>query len=259
MDLLAEPSLEEYLEFFAALDCRTVRRVLIDPSGPLEEAARRSFPSAQILVSEECVRRSIRNAFLEVIRADGKRIPVPHKYETLTRREAVLSDAMHRQIASGLHDRPRLRAAYRAYQDLLNWMDIGWRCSTIAGWLGSLEEYLSDEGCGAAGTAHCQPLSEFDAVAELLRDFGGRIDAYLDSGYRPPEQFGTAVQKIAEAVNRLPFSIYDVLRARMLLKTDAAASGGEPCRDGIRTEALIETLGRIRSRILAEKREGEMA
>lgn len=148
-------------------------------------------------------------------------------------------------MTEGLKERPRLRAAYRAYQDLMNRMDVDWRPGLISDWIGSLEEYLSDE-TEKEELEGRKPLNEFDALMQVIETFEKRIDAYLASGLRIPENYRLTVGRMIAAVKVLPFCTYDILRAHMLMGAAPAlvSEGGVQYRKGVRAEAVAEELER---------------
>ncbi len=151
---------------------------------------------------------------------------------------------------------PCIRAAYNAYRDLLRRMESGWTIGLLQEWLGSLPDYVSDEQTEGQSI---QPLTEFGILGDVLSLYGDQIQAYLDSENKPPAGMESAVTGILDAIEGMPYCIYDVLRARMLLNVeqDVIEMGGQKYRTGVQIEKLTEKMNHIARQIKEKKERGE--
>ena len=91
IDVLSESSESAYAVFFTGLDKGKVKQVFIDPDEQLHSAVTTAFPDAQIMLSEECIQRYVRDAFKDVIKKDGSRCFIHQRYHTLSKSESYLS------------------------------------------------------------------------------------------------------------------------------------------------------------------------
>ena len=255
IDVLSEPSESAYAVFFAQLDKSKVKQVFIDPDEQLHIAVTTSFPDAQVMVSEECVQRYIRDAFKDVIKKDGARCFIHQRYHTLCKPESYLAEYEQKQVDNTLKRRHRLCAAYNAYQELLHSMTAGWDIARILGWVDDLPEYLADV---ADEGEQLEPLREFDIIKDLLRLYESQVNTYLALESKPPAAMTSAVMSILDSLEEMPYCIYDVLHARMLLNVehDRIVKDGTIYRIGIPVERLIEKMHEI-TRQIEEKRENE--
>lgn len=252
IDVLSEPSESAYAVFFSGLDKSKVKQVFIDPDEQLHSAVTTAFPNALVMVSEECIQRYIRDAFKEIIKKDGSRCFIHQRYHTLTKQESYLSPFEQKQVASTLKKRHRLKAAYNAYQESLHGMAAGWTVESILGWIDDLPEYLAnaaDEG------EQLEELREFSIVKDLLQLYNPQVKAYLALPNKPPAAMSTAVMSILDSLEEMPYCIYDVLHARMLLNVehDWILNNGVKYRIGIPVDRLTEMMRRITRQIRIQK------
>lgn len=113
IDILEDSSEGTVLTSLRTLDANEVDTVYIDPVDSIRSAAATAFPSANLLVTDECILRYARDAMLEVIHENGKRFPIKFKDAVLTIPDKHLqNDYDRRQIKDGMESRPRLKSAY---------------------------------------------------------------------------------------------------------------------------------------------------
>lgn len=255
IDVLGESSESAYAVFFTGLDKSKVKRIFIDPDEQLHSAATTAFPDAQIMLSEECIQRYVRDAFKDVIKKDGSRCFIHQRYHTLSKPESYLTEYEQKQVANTLKRRHRLGAAYNAYQELLHSMAGGWDIARILGWINDLPEYLADV---ADECEQLEPLWEFDIIKDLLRLYEPQVNTYLALESKPPAAMASAVMSILDSLEEMPYCIYDVLHARMFLNVehDRIVKDGTVYRIGVPVERLTEKMHEI-TRQIKEKRENE--
>ena len=216
IDILKESSDDAYKAFFSQFDAKEVQRIFVDADEQLIGAVSTLFPTAQIVMTEECLMRCIQNAFCEIIDIEGKYTGIPHRFDVLTRRKSYLQTGEKRRVRRALEMRPRLRAAYNAYQELLIRMDAPWTGGTILQWIDQLPEYLADE---TPPDETLEPLLEFDIVKMVLDLYGPLFDQYINLENKPSAHYASTVAGVIDAVVRMPSCIYEVLRARMTLNS----------------------------------------
>ena len=252
IDVLSESSESAYAVFFAGLEKNKVKQVFIDPDEQLHAAVTAAFTNAKIMLSEECVQRYIRDSFKDVIKKDGSRCFIHQRYHTLCKPESYLSDYEQRQVANTLRRRHRLAAAYNAYQELLHSMSSGWSIERILGWLDDLPEYVGDY---ADADEELEALNEFDVVRDVLELYESQVNAYLKLRKKPPAAMTSAVMSISDSLEDMPFCIYDVLHARMLLNVehDCILQDGNKYRIGVPVERLTEKMSKITRQIRSKK------
>lgn len=256
IDVLSGSDEASYAMFFQELDKDEVKRVYIDPDEQLHMAAAIAFPDAEIMLSEECVQRYTRDAFKEIIHKDGSRCSIPHRYHTLTIAESYLSEYEHKRVTSGLRRRNRLRASYNAYQDLLVRMDKKWDVGMIRGWIDELPKYLEEEKDDGEAL---EELREFDLLRDVIDIYEPQIQTYLDLKRKPPAAMASAVLAVLDALDEMPYCIYDVLHARMLLNVehDKRIVGGKVYRIGVPVDRLTRKMNEISGQIKKKKEEEE--
>lgn len=256
IDVLSESSESAYAVFFSQLDREMVKKIFIDPDEQLHMAAVTSFPDAEIVVSEECVQRYARDSFKQIIRKDGSRCSIPHRYHLLTIEESYLSEYEHKKVASGLRNRSRLRASYNAYQDLLVRMNKKWEVDDIRKWINNLPDYLANE---ASDEEALEELCEFDMLRDVLDLYEPQIQAYLNIKRKPPVAMASAVKAVLDALDEMPYCIYDVLHARMLLNIDhdKRIVSGKAYQIGVPVDRLTEKMNDISSHIKKKKEDAE--
>lgn len=263
LDILPESSEDAYLRFFAQLDRKAVRLIYIDPVEQLHNAVHAAFPEAQTVVTDECILRYIRDAFSEIIEKDGKRCSIHHRVDALTKPERFQTTYEKKTIDSGLKNRPRLRAAYHAYQDLLQRMESPWEPQLITDWAADLPRYLDDEVQeqryvvleGEEASPRPYPITEFGIVSDVVQLYQEQIGAYLSLPTKASGLYVSAIQGIVDAIKAMPHCIYDVLRARMLLNTgqETVLENGIEYRTGIRVDLLTESMNKITASIKKER------
>lgn len=256
IDVLSESSESAYAVFFTGLDKSKVKQVFIDPDEQLHNAVNAAFPDAQIMLSEECIQRYIRDAFKDVIKKDGSRCFIHQRYHTLCKPESYLSDYEHRQVTNTLRRRHRLGAAYNAYQELLHSMAAGWDIPRVIGWIDDLPDYLSDY---ADEGETLDALREFDIIKTVLQLYEPQVKSYLALQEKPPAAMPSAVMSIMDSLDEMPFCIYDILHARMLLNVehDWILKEGTKYRIGVPVERLTERMHEITTTIKRKKENEE--
>lgn len=260
LDILSESSEDAYIQFFQTLDVKQVKCVYIDPVEQLNAAAHTTFPNTPIIISDECILRYVHDAFVDVIKKDGKRCNIQHKYEVLCQLEAYQSEYENKRVRAGLATRPRLCAAYHAYQDLLRRVETPWQPKTIMGWVDDLPTYLDEavKDWQAKNVGEDPPkpdrIDEFDIVADVVQLYQEQINAYHALPDKAPLNYASAVQGIIDAVNRMPHCIYDVLRARMFLNIEpvTVTENDKLYRIGIRVDQLTERMNQITDKMKEE-------
>ena len=230
IDVLSESSQSAYAVFFSTLDRTKVKQVFIDPDEQLHAAAATAFPDTSIMVSEECVMRYIREGLADVIKKEGPRCFVYQRYHTLCKDEKYLNAPERRQVNRTLSRRHRLAGAYRAYQDLLVRMGSRWTIPIITGWIDDLPQYLDD---AADEGEQLEELWEFDVINDMA----------------------SAVMGILDSLEEMPYCIYDVLHARMMLNVehDWTLRDGQKYRTGVPVERLTEKMNEITDKIKSKK------
>lgn len=256
IDVLSGSDEATYAVFFQELDRNEVKRVYIDPDEQLHMAAATAFPDAEIMLSEECIQRYARDAFKEIIHKDGSRCSIPHRYHTLTIAESYLSEFEHKRVISGLRRRSRLRASYNAYQDLLVKMEKKWDVDMLRRWLVGLPAYLDE---AKNDGEDLEELTEFDLFRDVLDIYEPQIQTYLNLKRKPPAVMASAVLAVLDALDEMPYCIYDVLHARMLLNVehDKRIVGGKEYRIGVPVDRLTRKMNEISGQIKKKKEEEE--
>lgn len=252
IDVLSESSEMAYAAFFAELDRCKVKQVFVDPDEQMNNAVHAAFPNAQIMMSEECILRHVRNALKDVVKKEGSRCSVYQRYHTLCKPESYLFDYEQRQVMNTLKRRHRLAAAYNAYQELLQSMATGWNVRRIVEWVDDLPDYLkdySDDG------EQLEPLMEFDILKMILQLFEPQINAYLALKEKPPAAMGSSIMSIMDSLEEMPFCIYEVLHARMLLNVeqDYILKDGITYRMGVPIDRLTRKMHEITEQITKKK------
>lgn len=236
IDILRDSSEETVLTFLRTLDASKVDTVYIDPVDSIRSAAAIAFPSASLVVSDECILRYARDAMLDIIHEDGKRFPIKFKDAALTLpNKRLQNDYQRRQIAEGLESRPRLKKAYEQHQALMDSMSGEWTYDSLSKW------------------AHELPpdLPEFETLIDVIDLFEAEISSYTEAEEKPPEFYPTALQAACEAFREMPHCIFDVLRARCFLTIshDTIEEEGTKYRLGIQTTRLTQNMNEISENI----------
>ena len=236
IDILEDSSEETVLTFLRTLDANEVDTVYIDPVDSIRSAAAIAFPSANLVVTDECILRYARDAMLEIIHEDGKRFPVKFKDAVLTiPNKRLQNDFQRRQVADGMESRPRLKSAYEQHQALMELMDGEWTYEKLSKW------------------AHELPgdLPEFEPLVDVIDLFEQEINDYIETEEKPPDFYPTALQAVCEAFKGMPHCIFDVLRARCFLTIshDTIEENGTRYRLGIHTTRLTQNMNEITTNI----------
>ena len=236
IDILENSSEETVLTFLRTLDANEVDTVYIDPVDSIRSAAAVAFPSANLVVTDECILRYARDAMLEIIHEDGKRFPVKFKDTVLTIPDKHLQNEYDRsQIEGGMKSRPRLKSAYDQHQALMALMTGDWTYEALSKW------------------AHDLPgdLPEFDTLVDVIDLFEQEINDYITTEEKPPDFYPAALQGVCDAFKAMPHCIFDVLRARCFLTIshDTIEENGEKYRLGIHTTRLTENMNDITENI----------
>ena len=252
IDILEESSENAYRSFFNQFDAKEVQRIFVDADEQLISASSTLFPQAQIVMTEECLLRYVKNAFVEIIEAEGKYSGIPHRIDVLTRRKKYLLAGEKRRVRRALDTRPRLRAAYNAYQELLIRLDAPWTADTLLQWIDQLPEYLADETPQGETLAS---LQEFGIVKTILELYAPLFENYVQIENKPSALYASAVPGIIDAVDNMPCCIYDVLRARMTLRSQHVTEiiHGQTYRIGIPVDVLIQNMNTITEKINEER------
>lgn len=243
IDILRDSSEETVLTFFRTLDANEVDTVYIDPVDSIRNAAAIAFPSANLVVTDECILRYAQNAMLEIIHEDGKRFPVKFKDAVLTiPNKRLQSDFQRGQVDDGMESRPRLKSAYDHHQALMGLIDGEWTYERLSKWA---HELPSD-------------LPEFDTLVDVIELFEQEINNYIETEEKPPDFYPTALQAVCEAFKEMPNCIFDVLRARCFLTInhDTIEENGTKYRLGIHTTRLTQNMNEITKNIKEAKEYG---
>ena len=252
IDILSESNESTYTEFFNSLDRNKIQAVFIDPDEQLHAAVAAKFPSAKIMISEECIKRYLRHGLYEVIKKEGTRCHIYLRYHTLSMRERYLQDNEKRNVDRVLSKRKRLGAAYDAYQDIFDKLDRPWDIETITAWLEELPDYINS---AAHTNEQLEELHEFDDVRDILSLYETQIKEFLSWNRKPPVEMDNMILGILNSLEEMPFCIYDVLHARMLLNVeqDYIIRDGVQYRTGVPGARLIEKMKEISHQIMSEK------
>ena len=187
-----------------------------------------------------------------VIKKEGTRCFVYQRYHTLCKDEKYLNATERRQVSRTLNRRHRLAGAYRAYQDLLVRMGSKWTIPIITGWVDDLPQYLedsTDEG------EKVEQLWEFDILKDITQFYEKQINEYLALDSKPSPAMASAVMGIMDSLEEMPYCIYDVLHARMMLNVehDWELRDGKKYRTGVPVERLTEKMNEITDKIKSKK------
>ena len=256
LDILPASSVSDYRLFFQQFDRRAVKQIFIDPDEQLHSAVMDAFPNAEVMVSEEYVRRCVRMALKDIIKKEGNHCNIHRRYDKLTAPAAHLTEGEKGRISRGLEKLPRIRAAYNAYQDLLRRMESGWKIPLLKEWIESLPDYIEDE---IEEGQKIQPITEFSLLDDVLNLYEDQIQRYLDNEKKPPFAVESAVTGLLDALDYMPYCIYDVLRARMLsnVEQELIEIDGMQFRTGVRIDKLTEQMNEIAGEIRAKKEREE--
>ena len=240
IDILEDTSEGVYAKLFKTMDSNRVETVFIDPEESLRSAVATYFPTASVVVTDECIFRYAKNAMLDIIHEDGKRFPVKYKEDRLTLRKKHLpDDYTKKQINEGLLSRPRLKIAYECHQQLLDLKETEWSYEELASW----------------ANGNSNELSEFEDISDVIEIYKTEVKTFLDSRVNPPEVYSTSVQAICEAIKTMPHCIFEVLRARCLLTIshDTIEENGEILRLGIKVNRLTQNMNNIATNIKEDR------
>ncbi|MCB7304096.1 transposase [Bariatricus massiliensis] len=243
LDILVDCSEATYIKFFRMFEANKVKHIYIEPNEELRSAIAACFPTVPPCLSQECVLRHGRNAFIEIIHSDGKRFPVVHKDDKLTQNKKFITGRDVSQIKQGMSNRPRLNKAYNQFQMLLDIFDGKWEYGDLSSWTAS----IPDE------------LSEFIDLIDITEFYDVEIQNSLQPEESPPTQYTAVVKGICDAISEMPHCIFDVLRARCMLTIahDTIASDDCEKRLGIPAARFIDNIKKITENI-KEEREYEL-
>ena len=252
IDVLSNSSESAYAVFFSGLDKTKVKQVFIDPDEQLHYAVAAAFPGASIMMSEECVKRNIRQCLGDVIKKEGTRCFVHQRYHTLCKEEKYLNRTERRQVDRTLDRRHRLAGAYNAYQDLLVRLESKWSVPIIIGWVDDLPQYLEEK---ADDGEILEPLWEFDILKDILQLYEPQLKKYLDLEHKPSASLVSSIMAIKDSLDEMPFCIYDILHARMLLNVeqDLVQRDDRKLRAGVPVERLTHKMNEISKKIRSKK------
>ena len=138
------------------------------------------------------------------------------------------------------------------YHGLLQSMATGWNIRRIVEWVDDLPNYLmdySDDG------EQLEPLVEFDIVKMVLQLFEPQINTFLALKEKPPAAMASSIMSIMDSLEEMPFCIYDVLHARMLLNVeqDYILKDGTTYRMGVPIDRLTKKMHDITEQITKKK------
>lgn len=254
IDILPGSSAAAYSAFFSGLDRSQVKQILIDPDEQLLSSAHTTFPNSVIAVSKECIQRFAREAFKEVFQVEAKHCTVPRLYSSLINPEKYLREEDHERIERVMKKRPRLHAAYIAYQDFLNSLEGKWNVEKLLEWAGSMPDYLEEY----AEDKPVDPIQEFDIISDILTLFRNEVNQYLSLQEDPAPSLVASTAAIEEALANMPYCIYDVLQARMLLNTpnELITIGDKTYRLGIPIDQLVSKIYDV-NEMIRQKREND--
>ena len=93
----------------------------------------------------------------------------------------------------------------------------------------------------------------------MLDIYESQIQAYLNLKKKPPAAMASAVLAVLDALDEMPYCIYDVLHARMLLNVehDKRIVGGKTYRIGVPVDRLTRKMNEISGQIKKKKEEEE--
>lgn len=240
LDILEESTEQAFITFFKKLDVDKVKTIYIDPVESLYNAIQGAFPSASIMLTDECILRYARMALCDVIYKDGKRMSIKNKYSTLTQKKDNITEVYKkRQMASGFQSRPLLKAAYDHYQRLIILMEDKWQYSDIKTWI----DDMPDE------------LPEFDILGDIVELFGDNINKFAEWVGKTSGIYSANVAQFTKTISEMPFCIYDVLRARILFSAppDTIIEGEIEKRIGVRVGRLINILEEVTGNIKEDR------
>ena len=244
MDILPDVSEATYTTFFRKLDAAKLKHIYIEPNEELISSVAVCFPTLRPYVSQECIERHTRNAFLKIIHSDGKRFPVVHKNDVLTQNQKyITSSRTHKQIELGMSSRERLNRSYAHYQNLLEILESEWDYPMLSTWSAVIDV----------------DLQEFGEVIDLIEFYETEITQALTTTVPLPNNYSAVIQGICDAINVMPHCIFDVLRARCMLTVanDTIKENDEQKRLGIPADRFLENIKSITKNI-KEKREYEL-
>lgn len=131
-------------------------------------------------------------------------------------------------------------------------MATGWNVQRIVEWVDDLPYYLADY---SEDGEKLEPLWEFDIVKSILTLYESQINAYLALEEKPPAAMASAVMSVLDSLEEMPFCIYDVLHARMLLNVeqDCILKEGTTYRIGVPVDRLTNQMHDITEQIRKNK------
>lgn len=243
LDILDDCLESTYIKFFRMLDANEINQIFIEPNEELRNAVANCFPTISPCISEECILRHGRKAFIEIIHSDGKRFPVVHKDDKLTQNKRFISQRDTSHIKQGMNSRPRLNKAYKQFQILLEMFDNTWDYEQLSSWVSAIPE----------------ELPEFADLIDIIEFFQGEIQNSLQPTQTTPPQYTAVVKGICDAIHEMPHCIFEVLRARCMLTitNDTIEKDESENRLGISIERFINNIKSITENI-KEEREYEL-
>ena len=92
-------------------------------------------------------------------------------------------------------------------------------------------------------------------MGNMLEIYEPQINGYLTLAQKPTPAMASAVMGIIDSLGEMPYCIYDVLHARMLLNVnhDKKDFDGEVRRMGVPVDRLIHRMKRISDQIKSKK------
>ena len=241
LDLLPDTSEATYITFFRNLDAKKLENIYVEPNDELKSAVAACFPTLPPLISQECISRHARNAFIEIIHSDGKRFPLVNKEDKLTQnKKYITSSHDKKQIKLGMSSRKRLKRAYEHYQSLLKIFEDTWDYTQLLEWADKIE---SD-------------LCEYGDLIDIIEFYETEINNAITSTDKFPRYFSTVIRGICDAINAMPHCIFDILHARCMItiSNDTIKENNEQKRCGILADRFVENINKITNNI-KEKRD----
>ena len=100
-----------------------------------------------------------------------------------------------------------------------------------------------------------EELWEFDIINDITQLYERQINDYLALENKPSNAMASAVMGILDSLEEMPYCIYDVLHARMMLNVehDWTLRDGQKYRTGVPVERLTEKMNEITDKIKSKK------
>lgn len=243
IDILEDSSEERLLPYLRELDTNNIDTVYIDPLDSIRNVVASVIPNAAIVVADECLLRYARDAMLKISATDGKRFPLRNRHKYLTmQKNHIEGTYAPEKLKEGLSSRPKLRAAYEHYQDLLNLMSAQWNYNDLSVW-----------AQGTSSDTEC-----FSVLTDAIELFEPEITNMVTIKKAMPDTYQTSIKAICEAFAAMPHCIFDVLRGRCFFSIphDSIEENEKKYRLGILASRMVENMNKITRNIKEEREYG---